>query len=121
MPTVTRIIDIAKVSQMLAANQIQQNGLFGGVIDRRLPRLLYMERKAVERIYDLDSTDDALTKTANYVYALCGKFSLRAAYLIDSATGGTIPAVTDGSGDTVIWDNVMLSSADFTGANAYVN
>jgi hypothetical protein len=120
-PTVPEIIDIAAVSQMLAANAIYKRGLFGGGIDRRLPRLLYMERSAVEYIYGLDPTEENLRNTANYVYALCGEFGLRASYLINSSTGGSVAGITDSSSSQEVWNNIVVTSADFADATNYNN
>ena len=48
MYTVQEIIDIAKISQYLSANDIAQKGLFGGGVDNELPNKLYNIRKSVE-------------------------------------------------------------------------
>ena len=90
MPTVPDIIEIAQLSQPLAANYIQKRGLYGGGIDRKLPRLLYMVRKTVEKRYDQDPSDSTLVKTANYLYALCAPFNLEAQNMLAGGGGGTI-------------------------------
>ena len=49
MPTIEQIIDIAKISSYLAANDIEKSQLFNnGYLDKQLPLKLYLERKAVE-------------------------------------------------------------------------
>lgn len=95
--TVEEIINIAKISQFLAANDIAKSGLHvGGGAYLNLPRQLYMERKTVERLYDLDPNDATLTKTANWVLALCGKYRFKAQSITGS--GGAIAPVTPGGG-----------------------
>lgn len=84
-------INIAKVSQFLAANQIEINGLYGGGIDLLLPRKLYCVRKNVEWLNTVDSSDDTLVSTSNYLYALCAAFSLRAQSILNP--GGTIAPI----------------------------
>jgi len=48
MYTIEEIIEIAKISQYLSANDIAQKGLFGGGVDNELPNKLYNIRKSVE-------------------------------------------------------------------------
>lgn len=48
-------INIAKISQYLALNAISKGGLNGGGQDVRLPRKIYLVRKNVEWLYDLDT------------------------------------------------------------------
>lgn len=82
--TVAQIINIAKISQYLADKDVSLGALFGRRITPDTPKVLYMERKAVEFLYDLDPTDDSLTLTANYLYSLCRGYNLKA----QSITGG---------------------------------
>jgi len=108
--TVAEIIEIAEISQFMAANDIAKNGLHtGGGAYLRLPRQLYMVRKNVERMYDLDPTDDTLTATSNYLLALCGKYRFAA----QSVTGisGTIATITPaGSGTPNTLDFIVSAS-----------
>lgn len=94
MPTVAEIIQIAIGSQPLAANDIARKGNRGGTIDLRLPRKIYMIRKNVERRYGQDPSDDTLTKTANYLLALCQPYGLAAQN--KSGIAGTIAGITSG-------------------------
>ena len=90
MPTVTEIINIAKVSQYLSIVAIQRGGVYGGGVDKKLPRLLYGVRKNVELVYGLDNSDTTITKTSNYLYALCGRFSMEAQNLLNGGGGGSL-------------------------------
>lgn len=96
MPSVSEIISIAKISQYLAANAIRNGGLFGAGIDPLLPRKLYNIRKDVEWLYDLDSSDDTLISTANYLYALCAPFNGEASIIATANAGGVIVTPTTG-------------------------
>ena len=82
--SVENIIRIAKVSQYLSAIDVANGNLFGKRIAPSTPVILYCERKAVEWLYNLDTTDSTLTGTANYLYSLCRGYNLKA----NSVTGG---------------------------------
>jgi hypothetical protein len=92
--TVPQIISIAKVSQYLAANDVAKGALFGARKIPLSPVILYMERKAVEWMYDLDPTDDTLRLTANYLYSLCRGYNLQAQNIINNGGGGSVSPVT---------------------------
>lgn len=74
MLSVPSIIEIAKVSQYLAQNDIDNKGLYGGGVDLDLPKKLYNIRKSVEWMYDQDSTEPSLGATSEYLLALCSKY-----------------------------------------------
>lgn len=82
--SVENIIRIAKVSQYLSKIDVAKGSLFGKRIAPNTPQILYMERKAVEWLYNLDPTDETLIGTANYLYSLCRGYNLQA----NSITGG---------------------------------
>jgi hypothetical protein len=117
--TTSEVINIAKVSQYLAAQFLAKNGLFGGGgIDRRLPRMLYIERKSIEWLYDLDPSDTSLVGTTNYVYALCGRFGLEAARIIASGNGGTVVPVTPPTGFSFEY-LIPITASMFSSATEY--
>lgn len=82
--TIQQIIDIAKISEYLASKDVSLGALFGRRITPDTPKVLYMERKAIEFLYALDPTNSTLTLTANYLYSLCRGYNLKAM----SITGG---------------------------------
>lgn len=108
--TVTEIIEVAKVSQYLSANEIQKKGLFGGGIDGLLPTKIYNIRKSVEWLNTLDNTDTTLVATANYLLSLCGMYALEAENIIGIGGGGSIapvtPVVTPTAPDVETADNI---------------
>lgn len=91
--TVAQIIDIAKISEFLARIDEQKGSLFGKRVAPFTAMILYMERKAVEYIYDLDPTDSTLTQTAWYLYSLCRGYNLRAANILNGGTGGSVSPI----------------------------
>lgn len=130
-PSIPQIIIDAKISQFLSSNDIRKSGLFAGGIDINLPRKLYNIRKSVEYWYNLDSTDDTLSATSKYLYALCGKYSLIAGNV--SGAGGTISPVTpfstpspiefvvDNSGTFMITGQQSVTITQFIGYNIMLN
>lgn len=115
--TTPQIIYIAKISQQLAQVDIMKKGLFGGGMDVRLPRKIYMIRQNVEWLYDLDSTDTTLLDTGRYLLAICGKYAMAAAVIMNSGTGGgtaVVPA-TPFTFDYLI----PITSSDFATATTY--
>ncbi len=94
MLTVEEKINIGKVSQFLTANHIAKTGLWGSGLDLRRPRLLYMVRKNVEWMYNLDPTNETLIDTSHYLYAISWN-NLRAQRILNiSGGGGSISPVT---------------------------
>lgn len=93
MPTTQEIINIAKVSQYLCENDIAKKGLSGGGIDLQLPNKIYNIRKNVEWLNGLDSNDDSLIKTGNYLYALCAPYNQQAAFIIGGGNSGNISPI----------------------------
>lgn len=89
--TVAQIIDIAKVSQYLALNDVQKGSLFSPRVAPMTPQILYLERKAVEWMYDLDPGNSSLPQTSAYLYSLCRGYNLQAQQI--SGTAGSISPV----------------------------
>ena len=91
--TVPQILDIAKISEYLARVDEAKGNLFGKRVAPNTAMILYTERKAIQYIYDLDSSDDNLTLTANYLYSLCRGYNLRAANIMNGGSGGSVSPV----------------------------
>lgn len=89
--SVPQIITIAKISQYLSKIDVSKGNLFGKRVASNTPQILYMERKAVEWLYDLDPTDSTLTLTANYLYSLCRGYNLQASNI--SGGGGSVSPI----------------------------
>lgn len=109
MPTqlsIPEIIEVAKVSQELAQNDIAKGSLFGKRIDERLGKMLYMERKSLEWLYDLDNTNTTLRAVGDYVYDLCGNYGLKAQQIIATSGGGS--AVNPSNPYGYVYDTLEL-------------
>lgn len=96
MPTVSEIIDIAKVCQYLSYVDILRSKTYNGTVDKQLPRKLYCVRKSVEWMYNLDPDDETLIGTAKYLYALCAPYNAQAAIIAATGSGGVIVNPTTG-------------------------
>ena len=78
MPTTASIVSIYPGAQYLATIDINKRGLYGGGVDLQLPEKIRNIGMSVERVYNDDPTDTSLTTTANYLYALMGKYGMQA-------------------------------------------
>lgn len=88
--TTEQIIEIAKISEFLCANELAKKGLYSGGIDGKLSRQIYETRKNVEWLYDLNSADTSLVQTGNYLFSLCGKYQLKALSIMNTNSGGIV-------------------------------
>lgn len=112
--SIPQTLVIAKISQYLAANDIASAGLYAGGVDVNLPRKIYLVRKNLEWIYDLDPASSELTGVGNYLLSLCSKYRLKAQSLI--AGGGIIV------GGVVVPISpylIPITGADFSDATHY--
>jgi hypothetical protein len=89
--TTAQIINIARISLYLAANDVAKGALFGIRKIPTSPRIIYMELKALEWLYALDPTNSSLTQVGNYVYSLCRGYNLAAQGV--SGGGGSISPI----------------------------
>lgn len=81
--TTTEILEIAKVCEYLSLNETE-NKVFlrGGVLDARLPLMIFAERKSVQWRHEKNSADSTLRGTSNYLFDLLGRYSLLAENII---------------------------------------
>ncbi len=89
--TTAQVINIAKISQFLASQDVAKGSLFGKRISPQTPSVLYMERSAVEWMYDTDPANSTLQLTCNYLYSLCRGYNLQAQRITGS--GGSVSPV----------------------------
>lgn len=104
MPNIATILTYASIAQYLASNEYAKKmALKGGSTApiKKLSRLIYIVRKAVEFNYNRDSSDATLVDTSNYLYWLCGKYNAEAADIIGSGGSGTIINPGTGAASTV--------------------
>ncbi len=89
--TTAQIINIARISLYLAANDVAKGALYGIRKIPTSPRIIYMELKALEWMYALDPTNISLPQVGNYVYSLCRGYNLEAQGV--SGGGGSISPI----------------------------
>lgn len=120
--TIPTIINIAKGSGYMVANDIARGALFGEKLDPKWNLRLYMERKAVEWMYSMDPAYSGLTGKANYLYALCGGYGRRAAAVLQAASGiGTVITPTrpsDATATEFVY-RIPITGAQFYNATEY--
>lgn len=91
MPTTAQIIQIAKVSQYLAADQESINNIFyGRYLRQGLSNLIRTVRRSVEWLNSYQPSNSTLTGKANYLYSLCQPFVGQANFIINGGGTGTI-------------------------------
>lgn len=91
MPTVSSIIQIAKVCQYLAADDESTKNLFVGRYFREgLSNLIRIVRRSVEWLNAYQPSNSTLTAKANYLYSLCQPFVGQATFIINGGGTGTI-------------------------------
>lgn len=115
---ISDILAIARISQYIAQNDIDKGDLFGARVSPLTPKVLYVTRKSIEYIYDLDPSNDDLRLTANYLYSLCRGYNLKARGILDSGGGGSISPVNPETAPSPIQFNVSGSTLLSTGATS---
>lgn len=117
--TIQQVIDIAKISQVLINADIRAaNFSTNQVLDKRHPRLLYMERRALEWYNTYGTNTQVLSDIANYVLGLCGTYVQRALSLLNSVSvsGPVITGPVDQSvneGDDATFSVSVSGAAPF--------
>lgn len=111
MYTIPQIINIAKASQWMANAATANGALFSSPVDPMLGIKLYIIRKDVETVYNLDSNYAGLQETSIYLLGLC---NLAASALVISG-GGT---VTPNQPNQFVY-LIPITGADFFDATNY--
>lgn len=106
-------INISKVCQYLAADGSARNVLFKGNNARpNQSRLIYMVRKAVEWLFNLNPDDELLSQQANYLYSLCNPYVAEANRIINAGTTGNIVDPNTGQDVTIQTPNPQFRVGD---------
>ena len=99
--TIPQIIEIAKICQVLATiDKAKQNAFKGGFLDERLPKMLYMERMAVEFTYNYNPSNPDLRFMANYLWGLCWGYAGQAETILNNLSQ-TAPVITNPANQSV--------------------
>lgn len=112
--TVPNIIQIAKVSQYLGLVDINKGTIFSPRVkpSPQTAKIIYMERKALEWMYDSDPTNESLRSVANYVYALCNKYVLEANVIVNGSSGGGVVPTPGGTPSNWLYVDYYITAAD---------
>lgn len=118
--SVFSILRIAKIAQYLATDGISASNNFRGkAVDERLARMIYCERMAVQFIYDQNPNEPTLQGTANYLFAILGRYGQLA--LARLAGLSIAPPVVSGPlnqtvnvGQTAVFTVSVVSSVAYT-------
>lgn len=108
--TVNQTIAIAKVSCYLSGNDTAAGVLYGARLNPDLQRLIYLELRSLEWANLQSDTYMDIEAVANYVYAICGRYSLEATAIIDGDGGGSVAPVTPADAPQPIRFTVDVSS-----------
>lgn len=117
---ISSYLEIARVSQYLAANDIaDQSFLKGGSVNANLARLLYIVRKPIQWLFENDPTNESLNAPTIYLYGLCGRYVAQAEQIIANQSQ-TAPSLTNptnqtvNDGDLASFSTVVTSSIPYT-------
>lgn len=112
-PDVSLYIQYGQVSGFLAANDKAEKRLFqGAALANDLPSLLEIVTESVEWLNDLDSSDETLNDTSLYLYALCGRYRIEAATIINAGNTGNIINPSTGQNVTIATPNPQFRVGD---------
>jgi len=114
MPTPSQVNQYAPLAEVYAANAIARGALFSPYTDPRLALMIYMERKALEWKLSYEADDTDVYDVGNYVWAICGKFGLKAQATITSGGGSVTPGTP-----IIIQSPIRITGANFASALAW--
>lgn len=95
--SINDIINIARISQYLAIDDVEKGKLYDKRIAPLTPQILYTIRKGVEWMYGGNPGNDSLPMTANYLFSLCRGYNLQAQAILGTSSGGSVAPVTPAS------------------------
>lgn len=105
MPNTATILSYAQIAQYLSANQYAKREMLQGGSNsplKRLSRLIYIVRRAVDFVYQKSNSEPTLIPTGNYLYWICGIYNAQAANIISGGGTGEIVNPASGTASTVL-------------------
>lgn len=110
---VSTYLNYARVTQYLAADGSSNRLLFQGSDNRvHQAALLFMTRKAINWLNNLNSSDTNLPKMANYMYSLCNPYIPEARRIIGAGGTGNIVNPSTGNNVTIATPFVQFRVGD---------
>lgn len=117
--TIPECIQIAKICRVLATEDIRTSTYYNGQpIDKRLPKMLFMEQRAVEWYNNHGSNSQYLNDMANYLLALCWPYLHKSLTVIGSI-GAAAPVITGPSNQSVTAGNNATFSVSVIGSSPF--
>lgn len=92
--TVQQQINIANACSIYASNELSSGKKHGGLLDERLPFLLYGIRQGLEWLYDLDPTNEDIEPIGNYLISICKHYAKAQNEIVG---GGSVPSILPNS------------------------
>lgn len=110
VPNTSTIIEVAIIAQYLSTRDIRSRKFATNQIsNKRLPQHIRSVRKSVQWAYTNNPSDPSLTKTGEYLFALCPPYSQPALHIIVNSSA-VAPIVTGPSNDAIL----IGANASFT-------
>ena len=116
MPTVAEVVETYPIALYLSVIDINKQGLDGGGTDISLPMKMYSIGTSVVNRYNQDPTDETLTATCNFLFAIMGKYWVQAQAIIGSGSGGSVATISNNQSFPL-----YITEADFTTPTFYPN
>ena len=91
--TVPQQISIGALCALYTSNELESGTRHGGVIDPKLPHLIYAVNQGLKWLYELDTTDSDLVPIGNYLISICRQ-QFRAQGVLALNNGGTVAPIT---------------------------
>ncbi len=116
MPTPAEVVETYPIALYLSVIDINKRGLNGGGTDVTLPMKIYSIGTSVVNRYNQDPTDETLTATCNFLFAIMGKYWVQAQAIIGSGSAGSVATISNNQSFPI-----YITEADFTTATFYPN
>lgn len=88
--TVQQKLDIANACSIYASNELSGGKRHGGLLDEKLPSLLFGFRQGLEWLYDLDPINEDLLPIGNYLISICKHYAKAENEIVG---GGSVPSI----------------------------
>jgi hypothetical protein len=117
--TTAQRINIGRLSGLYASNELQAGKRNGGLLDRRLPYLIYMVTEGLEWLYLLDPDSEDLEPIGHYLISIC-RHQLKAQAVLAIATGGQVAAIDNSADEDDIYP-IYVTESELTEDGDYIN
>lgn len=122
MPLTTpQRISIGALCALYTSNELQSGTRHGGVIDPKLPHLIYAVNQGLKWLYEYDSTNEDLDTIGHYLISIC-RHQFRAQAVLALNNGGTVSPISPSGGppnrlDFIVDDTTFIPTG---GTSVYI-